>query len=69
MSDIWELRILHKNAKASHFHDVIEIGNICSMPKRKLFSDLQRTEVFDDILFYLAKKRFFCFVLLHLKSI
>ena len=37
--------------KPSHIYDVIEMGNICFMLKRKSFSDSQRTEVFDDILF------------------
>ena len=34
-----------KNVKPSHFYDVIEIGNICFMLERKLFSDLQSSEV------------------------
>ena len=50
-TDICELLILRENVKTSHFHDAIEMGNICFMLERKSGSDLQSSEVFDDILF------------------
>ena len=39
------------NVEPSHFHVVIEIGNICFMLKIKSFSGSQSSEVFDEILF------------------
>ena len=50
-TDICELLVLRKNVKTSHFHDVIEMGNICFMLERKAGSDSQSSEVFYDILF------------------
>ena len=50
-TDIWELLILRKKVKPSHFHDAFEIGSICFMLEWKSFSDSQRSEVFYDILF------------------
>ena len=46
-TDIWELLILRKNVKPSHFHDVNDIWVL----ERKSFSVSQSSEVFDDILF------------------
>ena len=48
-TDNCEILVLRK--KPSHFHGVTEIENICLMLERKSFSDLQSSEVFDDILF------------------
>ena len=49
--NISEVFILRKKRHIpSHFHDVIEIENICFMLKGKSFSDPQRTEVFDGLL-------------------
>ena len=67
-TDIWELLILRKKKKKKktlHYHDVIEIGNICFMLERTSFSVSQRSEVFDDILFD-SKTENFCFALFHL---
>ena len=52
-----------KNVKPPHFHDVIEIGNICFM-LRKTFSDSQSSKVSDNILFD-WKTENFDFVLFH----
>ena len=50
-TDIWELLILRKTVKPSHFHDITEMRNICFRMERESFSDSQSSEVFDDILF------------------
>ena len=46
-TDIWELLILRKKVKPSHFHDAI--GNICFMLVRLSFCDSQNSEDLDDI--------------------
>ena len=50
-----------KNVKPSHFHEATDIGNICFMLERKSFSDLQSSEVFDDI--YCLTRKLKTFVL------
>ena len=44
---ISESYLYYKNVKPSHFHDVIEIGNICFMLESKSFSDLCNGILFD----------------------
>ena len=60
-----ELLILCKKVETLRFHDIIKLGNVCFMLKRKSFSDSQRTEVFECILFC-YQTEIFNFVLFHL---
>ena len=60
-TDMRELLILPKNAKPSHFHEVVELGNICFVLERKSFSD----KVLKFLMIYCLTRKLKILVLSH----